>query len=48
MSVRSEKGIPAPNPINAGQITRHAEGVGGCREEEGKDLVKDAGSTHSQ
>lgn len=29
VSVRSEKGIPAPNPINAGQITRHAEGVGG-------------------
>lgn len=36
MSVCRERGIPAPNPINAGWMAGPAEGEGGYREEEGE------------
>lgn len=52
VSVRGERGIPAPNPINAGWMAGPAEGEGGYRgrgrRRRRRAGGRDAGPTHSQ
>lgn len=50
VSVCGERGIPAPNPINAGWMAGPAEGEGGYRGRGrgGRAGGRDAGPTHSQ
>lgn len=48
VSVCGERGIPTPNPINAGWMAGPTEGEQEYREEEGEGTRWDAGPTHRQ